>query len=478
MHNLNYLNDLSYKYFVTADAGRIQNTMSGEVDRVARAFLTYFTAFQAGVMVMVYMFFAFTIDMKFAFLVSIGGILTNLVFKTIYKNTKGRSRELTGENNKFQSLIIQHVANYKYLKATGTLKVYAKKLRKSIKKIESSNKKIGKLGGFLNASREPIIIVVVVSVIYIQTQLLGSPLAPILISLLFFYRALSFLMQMQNQWNKFLGVSGSMENMTLFTSELKKNQIKNISTTFLKSEIKEIEVIDGYFSYGSNEVLVDINLKIQQKETVAFVGESGSGKTTLVNILSGLLRLNRGSLLINNQNAVDINLESYQKRIGYITQDPVIFNDSLFNNITFWDEKNELNLKRFEEVIERSALSSFYRELPERGDSILENAGINLSGGQKQRISIARELYKNVELMIMDEATSALDSETEKQIQENIENLQGSYTFFMVAHRLSTIKNADRIIVMKEGKIESIGNFHSLMEKSKYFHQLVSLQEL
>lgn len=471
------LNNLAYKYFIKSDIGRIQNTLTGEVDRLAISYLNYFTAIEYGILVMVYMAFAFFIDAQFAILVTVGGILTNFLYTKLYKNTRGLSRNLTSETNAFQGLIIQNVGNYKYLKATGSLKKYGKKLEESIDKIKVSNTRIGKLEALLVAGREPILILVVVSVIYIQTALFGSELGPILISLLFFYRALNYLMQMQFRWNKFLANSGSLENIQKFGIELRDHK-ERIGSNRVEKTVSMIELKDVSFSYDKALILNNISLEIIRNETIAFVGESGSGKTTLVNIIAGLLPINMGQYFINGIEIKTLNVESLQIKIGYITQDPVIFNDTIFNNVTFWDDETPETIERFCKVIKQAALFDFINTLPEKRNTILGNNGVNLSGGQRQRVSIARELYKKVEILILDEATSALDSETEKAIQNNIEQLKGEYTIFIVAHRISTIKNSDRIVVMKNGKISNLGGFYELIEKSAYFKKLVELQEI
>lgn len=475
--NIRGLNNLSYKYFVTSDVGRIQNTLTGEIGRISIAFTNYFKALEYGILVTVYMVFAFSVDAQFAILVTIGGILTNFLYKNLYKNTKGISRTLTGETNIFQGLIIQNVANYKYLKATGSLDKYGEKLEESVQGIERSNKKIGKLDALLTAGREPILISVVVAVIFIQTAYLGSQLGPILISLVFFYRALNYLMQMQVRWNKFLSVSGSMENITDFGKELRSNK-ESKGKEILEGPLQTFKLQDVSFHYDDSPVIDGVSLEINRKETVAFVGESGSGKTTLVNIIAGLLPIDQGKFLINGIESHQLDISSLQERTGYITQDPVIFNDTVFNNVSFWDEKTEANQKRFWKAVEQAAIGDFIQELSDKEDTILGNNGTNLSGGQRQRISIARELYKNVEVLILDEATSALDSETERSIQENIDELKGSYTILIVAHRISTVKNADRIVVMNKGKITNVGAFKPLIESSPYFKKLVELQEV
>lgn len=475
--NIRNLNKLDYKYFVNADVGRIQNTLTGEVDRVSRACQYYFKSFQMGVMVIVYMGFAFFVDWKFAIMVSIGGAATNLLYKQIYKNTKGRSQKLTQESSLFQGLIIQAVAHFKYLKATGRLTGYSGKLIRQVEHIEQNNLKIGMSGTILMASREPIIILVVCSVIIVQTAVLGSPLSVILVSLLFFYRALNALMLMQAGWNSFLSVSGSLVNMSSFNEELKRHKEKTGAIEF--SSFKDSIALNNVcFNYDQQSILKNISLTIHKNETIAFAGESGSGKTTLINILSGLLSSSEGDMMIDGISRKEINIGTFQARTGYITQDPVIFNDSIYNNITLWAEKTEVNLRKFREACQQSAIDTFVQSLPLKEEAVLGNNGINLSGGQKQRISIARELFKEIDILILDEATSALDSETENEIQKNIEALKGRYTILIIAHRLSTIRNADRIVYMKRGEILCTDTFQGLTDQVEEFRKMVKLQEI
>ena len=475
---LNYIrgiNNLSYKTFVLSDVGQIQNSLTGEVDRLSRAYTSYFLAFQQAVMVAVYMVFAFSVNAQFAVLVGAGGALSNIIYKTIFKKTKGASVKLTSFTNVFQGLIIQHVANYKYLKATGSLSGYSKKLVEGVDRIEEINRKFGVLSAIVKGSREPLMITVVCAVIYIQTSLLGSSLGPILISLVFFYRALVALMGMQTAYNYFLGNAGSLQNMTDFTKMLNSN-VERTGKQEVNSFNKELVLEDVSFAYNDAPILKNISITISKNETIAFVGESGSGKTTLVNMLAGLFKADSGDIYIDGARREDINIITYQHRVGYITQDPVIFNDTLFNNVTFWDKPSKENMARFEEAVRRASLWDFMNNHIDRENAQLGNSGVNLSGGQKQRISIARELYKEIDILILDEATSALDSETERAIQENIEELKGKYTILIVAHRLSTIKDADRIVYMKDGEIVHIDNFKGLVENVRSFKRMVELQ--
>ncbi|WP_438966789.1 ABC transporter ATP-binding protein [Flavobacterium sp.] len=476
-HLLSSFNQIKFKYFVTSDVGRIQNTMSVEIERASAAFYNYANTLQQAIMVLVYVSFAFFVDIRFAFLVTIGGVLSNFLYKSIYKKTKGASKDFSRDSHSYQGQIIQYVSNYKYLKATALIDVYSNRLRKSINSIERSRFKIGKLSAILESAREPMLIVIVASVILIQTHLLNASLGPILVSLLFFYRALSSLMNLQNSYNRFLELSGSLDNLVDFQNEIN-NQKEQNGNHVIDQLNKILELKEVFLAYDKVDILKNINLKIFKNETVAFVGESGSGKTTLVNILAGLIPADRGTLYIDGIDCKTIDVKSYQKKIGYITQDPVIFNDSIFNNVTLWAEPTASNKSRFREALQKAAIVDFVDQSPLGAETILGNDGVNLSGGQKQRISIARELYKNIEILIMDEATSALDSETEKAIQQSIDALKGQYTIFMVAHRLSTIRNADKIVVMKKGEIQQIGLYQELLKTSPSFMKMIELQEL
>lgn len=474
---LKSLNVMSFKSFIASDAGQIQNTMSGEVNRVSMAFTNYFYSFQQVVMMSVYMGFAFLVDVQFALLVTVGGALTNFLYKIIYSRTEGASRKLTGSSHIYQGLIIQHVANFKYLRATGMVDTHSKKLDDTIVDIEKTRRKIGVLSSIGSSSREPLLVIVLAAVILIQVNFLGGAMGGILISLLFFYRALSSLVAMQNSWNAFLGVSGSLENMQSFQNELQSAKEKD-GKVVVDSFENEIHCKNISFSFGEIPTLKNINLKISKNQSVALVGESGSGKTTMVNLLAGLLDANQGELLIDGQAIRTLNKSTYQKRIGYITQEAVIFNDTIYNNVTFWADRTAENMQRFENAIALAALSDFIKELSNGEDTKLGNNGINLSGGQRQRISIARELFKEIDILIMDEATSALDSETERTIQESIEALQGQYTLIIVAHRLSTIRNVDKVVYMDKGTIENEGSFEEVVQSTPRFKKMVELQEL
>lgn len=471
------LSNYQYKSFVNSDAGKIQNTMSGEVVRISAAFASYFGTVRAWFMVFVYLFLAFKTNAQFAILVSIGGVFSNFLFRIIYKKTKEASANITRGGHAYQRLLLQKINHFKYLKATGTLRAYGNHLKKAVDYIETQNKKIGLLNSIVGSTREPLIILVVVAVILVQVEFFSEGLGGIIISLLFFYRALNYVVNLQLTWNQFLNVSGSLANMKEFTAKLNSDKESYGPQSFesLNSSIT-LSGVELYFE--SKHALAGIDLEVKKNQTIAFVGESGSGKTTLVNIIAGLFNLDSGSIKIDNEFYTDLDIRTVQSRIGYVTQEPVILSDSIFDNITLWSEKTSQNLERFWKIVEEAALFDFINELPEKENTLLGNNGIQLSGGQKQRLSIARELFKDIDILILDEATSALDSETERIIQKNIDKLKGKLTILIVAHRLSTIKNVDCIYLLEKGKVLSSGNYKILQDQSPEFRRMTELQEI
>lgn len=474
---INNLSRVSYKYFVLTDSGRIQSTMTGEADRLLRAHLTYTKALDQGIMVIVYVILAFFVDAKFAMLITAGGLMTNFIFKYIYKLTKKASVQLTKNMHNFQGEVIQQVANFKYLKATGLMNRYVDRMQVSVINIEEKNRKIGIYNVILDAIREPLLIIVVSLVILIQSNVLGAPLGPVILSLLFFFRALMSLMLMQISWNGFLGLSGSIENVNALNEEMRKarevvgkKKFSELTGSLLLSNVG--------FKYGDIKILNNINLEIKKNESIAFVGESGSGKTTLVGIIAGLFKPDEGNYFIDGLDVRELNIQNFQSKIGYISQDPVIFNDTVYNNVTFWAERTDENMRKCDSVLKKASIFNFIEELENKKDTLLGYNGINLSGGQRQRISIARELFKNINILILDEATSALDSETERDVQASITALQGEFTIIVIAHRLSTIKNVDRIVFLDNGRILNINTFDKLIEEQPKFKRMVELQDV
>lgn len=246
-----------------------------------------------------------------------------------------------------------------------------------------------------------------------------------------------------------------------------------------KIKIKELEgeyeFKNVHFKYDDNSpVLNGLDIKVNKGETIALVGESGSGKSTIVSLVTGFYNTTKGDLFIDGENIKNIDLHSYRRFLSVVPQKTILFSGTIKENITYGNPR--ISKERLNEVIEAAQLTSVIKKLPKGINTNVGEHGDKLSGGQKQRIAIARAIIRDPEVIIFDEATSALDSVSEAEIQKAIENLTKDRTTFIVAHRLSTIRNADKIAVIKDGRCVEFGSYTELMEKKGEFYNLKSMQ--
>jgi len=238
-----------------------------------------------------------------------------------------------------------------------------------------------------------------------------------------------------------------------------------------------IEFKNVSFHYeNGKKVLDNVSFVVETGENIGIVGTTGSGKSTIVNLMMRFYDNYEGEILLDGVDIKDIDLNHYRSVIGYVLQEPMLFRDTIFNNISH--SRPGASVEEIMHAADVANAHSFITKLPDAYDTMLGERGVGLSGGEKQRISIARAVLKNPGILILDEATASVDSETEKLIQEAIERLIDGRTSIMIAHRLSTLKKANKIIVVEDGKVTETGSHDELMDLEGKYYKLVQIQSL
>lgn len=272
-------------------------------------------------------------------------------------------------------------------------------------------------------------------------------------------------------------ISKGLESVKSIGDIMGETQVETNNSIVPLGELKGgVEFVNVDFKYpGSDKwILKDFTLTVKPGESIAFVGESGAGKSTVLNLLIGFIPPTNGKVLIDRINMVNLDINEYRHQIAVVPQNTILFSGTIMDNITYGLKNvSEADVM---EVIREVGLDDMIAKLPYGIHTQLGEHGDKLSGGQRQRISIARALIRRPKIIVFDEATSALDSASEKKVQEATNNMMKNCTTFLVAHRLSTIRNADRIVAMKEGRIVEVGSYEELMEKKGYFYELKALQ--
>lgn len=295
-----------------------------------------------------------------------------------------------------------------------------------------------------------------------------------LVFIAIFFQILDPAKKLSNAFSNIQGGMASLDRISeVLDYDLKVEEVKNpIQIESLKEQISFNQVSFHYDN--SQPILQDFSLTLKKGKTLALVGQSGSGKTTVANLLARFYDVSEGSIEIDSVNIKELHLESYRNLLGMVTQESVLFNDSIYNNILMGNpEASE------EEVVHAAKIANahdFITQFEEGYHTNIGDDGSKLSGGQRQRLSIARAVLKNPPIMILDEATSALDTESERMVQDALDKMMENRTSLIIAHRLSTIQKADHIVVMEKGRIVEEGSHSELLEKKGVYYKLVELQ--
>ena len=468
------LKKVNMGYFNDNSLGDVAGRMSTAISELETVGVFIITALIAGTIQTVMMgIFIFPFDMITGFIIlatiAIGVFINSLVQNKMDKLTT----VLLKIRINLSAKTLEYVKGISVLKAFGKNKEIAKELEDSI----SATRK-----GFLDIEK----IMAPIQLLYLAVFKLGI-VAIIGTSLLRFWRGnlnpTKAIMLIVASFVVFSGIEmiGGMQNLKGIAvqdldSVMKLRSLKMIDEGE-KTEINEpsVELKDVSFSYGEGELFHKLNLTVPSGKTTAIVGFSGSGKTTLCNLVSRFWDVTGGEVIVDGKNVKDFNYDAFLANFSFVFQDVYLFDDTVRNNIKFGNQ--DATDEEMMEVAKKARCHDFIMSLPDGYDTVLQEGGSNLSGGERQRISIARAMLKPSKIVILDEATSSIDPENEKQLLQALDYLLKDKTTIIIAHKLNTIKNADQIVVLDKGGIESCGTHTELMQKSPVYQKFVAYRE-
>ncbi|MFQ5714599.1 MAG: ABC transporter ATP-binding protein [Candidatus Scalinduaceae bacterium] len=471
---------MDYQAFLNKSSGYLNNALIVEFHKVVFSFKMFSNLMITILFAGMYVSIPLLLHPVLVLVLTGIGFPLFLIIKRINSLTRDYSLRTSNHSANLQKILIQSLNYFKYLKATYGYPNVLKQIFSQSKTLGVLQCRLNILGAITEFGFEPFVVLIISGVVFYNVGLQGQDIIENIFLLFLLLNAMKQMLATQGNFRKILSSWGSIEVLKILELELERSKEKAPSKSMVYNASFDQPIRYENVSFGYNnegEILRDINIEIPPNSTVAFVGESGAGKTTLVNLLIGLLQPTRGTISIGGKPYQDIDPSQIRKDIGYITQENVIFNDTIYNNITLWNSNNpDNNSELLESVAKKAHIYEFIKGLENSFDSVLGEGGVNVSGGQRQRICIARELYKNAKILIFDEATSSLDTKTEKDIQKNIDEFKGQKTICIVAHRLSTVRNSDKIFVLKNGSIVEEGSYEELYNLDGEFRRMVVQQ--
>ena len=458
--------------FTKRGIGHFTNILNEQTTKVVTAYHYLNQFIIMTIQAVIYLAIAISLSYIFSFFASGAGIVLFFIFRKINRYVADKSTKFADNTTLLIEAALESLQSFKYIKATGISEFVIKKFQKRNKSVVSPQVDMLIASNFLAASREPIAVLLLGSVLLVHVSFFNNEIASILVSMALFYKGL----------NCFLGCQQSLQSLndnygaiTLVKDELRFIALNSRPLVFNKSsrEFNEVSLESVNFNFtNTGSILKNVSFDIEQNQMISIVGPSGSGKSTTAEIITGVLKPTSGILRIGGRELKDSEIVSWQRQLGYVTQEAQIYRASIRDNITLghFTSKKE-DSEWLLDCIKLCRLEEFISNLDKGLDHILSDRGSNISGGQKQRIMLAREIYKKPRLLILDEATSALDSETEIVIKDSLEKLRAQMSIFCIAHRLSTVRDSDEILFLLNGKIVERGSFKKLIKQknSRFF---------
>lgn len=455
------IQSLDYVYFVGKDSGTFANLVNEQVSKTTITFTHFVNTATHFITAIFYIGSAFFVSPTFGIVASILGVGVIFVFRGISNLVRSMSLANSDVTSELTQLTIEMVSNFKYLKSTRSFDKVNEKIKTLVIKLKDYQFKTGVAEALTMSVREPFLAVVLALILFVQINVLAVDLSITLIAMLLFYRGMNSIFNAQRSWQNTLEFSGSIDFLNRNLNDFKYDHTNIGGTESTNADWSKIVFEDVSFDYhrkNSKRVLSEVSLFIPRNKISVILGRSGSGKTTIVDLIIGLVKPTEGSIFIEDCNGNRLFGFSKLNSVGYVSQDTVAFTDTIENNITLWNTQkleSDIMHDRLKQATEIAGLEGFISKLPDGLQTQMGDRGMQLSGGQKQRVFLARELFKQPEILILDESTSALDITTEQEVLEKLNAFKGKMTIIFVTHREKIVELADHIIDLNQTQIKS-----------------------
>ena len=471
---------LSLSFYSEKKRGDIVARISSDVQELDNSFLSIFELIvKDPLMVLFTLISMFLISPKLSLFVIIFIPICGFVISVVGKSLRRKSLKVQKEQGQFISLVDETLSGMKILKIFNAEKKFFKKFTDSTNRFYKFSNSVLNRKNLASPLSEFLGISSIAGVLWFGGIMVlkenSLDASAFIVYLGLAYNILTPAKSLSRATYKVKKASAAAERIFhIIDNETMVVEDKNAQN--IESFSSGIEINNITFSYEDETIVDGLNLKIPKGKSFALVGQSGSGKSTLANLICRFYDVNSGSINVDGINIKNLKKDALRNLIGLVTQDSILFNDSIKNNLLI--AKPEATNEEIIECLKIANAWEFVSKMPEQIDSNIGDSGNKLSGGQKQRLSIARAVLKNPPILVLDEATSALDSESEKLVQNALENLMKNKTSLVIAHRLSTIQKADKIIVLEKGKIIESGVHKELMKNDGIYSNLVKMQSI
>ncbi len=467
----------SWPYLLKHRLGHLETLLMVDVRMSAKLFNVTADVLMMITSLIMYLIVAINISFTFT-MVTLGvGAILFFAIQPLFRRVRVISRYIATLNKDMMHHVSESILGIKVIKTMAKENIFRKVGSDYFDKFRKSEVKIAVLSTLASVFIQPMSIVLVLGVFVSSFYYDPNYSFAALVALIYLiHRIFSYIQMLQGNVQSINRLVPYLMDVLSYEASSSKNKEDTSALKPFKFD-RDFSFKNVTFSYtDSKETLKDVSFEVKKSEMIGLIGESGAGKTTIFDLILSLFKPSSGKILLDGTSISEIELSQMREKISYVSQDAFLINDTIENNIGFFDK--EISKDDIVKASKEAHIYNFIKTLPEGFKTVVGERGVRLSVGQRQRISIARALAKKPEILLLDEATSALDNESEVEIQKVIEQLKGDMTIFVIAHRLSTVMDSDKLYVLENGKITEKGTPKELLkDKESYFYKMYNIRK-